>query len=93
MTLEALREKVGGATFFRILRDWVDAHRYGNATTREFIDLAEADSGADLGHFLHAWLLWGKRPHSARASRRSTHDSRRDEPPERYRGASTMAGE
>ena len=48
MTLEALREKVGGATFFRILRDWVAQHRYGNASTRQFIELASADSGRDL---------------------------------------------
>jgi aminopeptidase N len=56
MTLEALREKVGGATFYRIIRDWVTEHRYGNATTGEFVDLAERDSGVDLGDFLHAWL-------------------------------------
>jgi aminopeptidase N len=56
MTLEALREKVGGATFRRILRDWVTQHRYANATTEEFIDLAESDSGLDVGKFLHAWL-------------------------------------
>ncbi len=56
MTLEALREKVGGATFYRIIRDWLTQHRYGNATTGEFIDLAERDGGVQLGDFLHAWL-------------------------------------
>jgi aminopeptidase N len=56
MTLEALREKVGSATFFHILRDWLSAHRYGNATTKEFIDLASADSGMNVRSFLHAWL-------------------------------------
>ena len=35
MTLEALREKIGSATFFQILRDWVAQHRYGNASTQE----------------------------------------------------------
>ena len=29
MTLEALREKVGDAVFYSILRDWVAQHRYG----------------------------------------------------------------
>jgi aminopeptidase N len=56
MTLEALREKVGGPTFFRILRDWLAQHRYGNASTRRFIELVNTDSGRDLTHFLHAWL-------------------------------------
>jgi aminopeptidase N len=56
MTLEALRERVGGATFFRILRDWVSQHRYGNANTHQFIALANADSGMDLTGFLRAWL-------------------------------------
>ncbi len=56
MALEALRQKVGAKVFFRILRDWVSMHRYGNASTRQFIDLAELDSGMDLRGFLRAWL-------------------------------------
>jgi aminopeptidase N len=56
MTLEALRQKVGGPTFFAILRDWLSQHRYGNANSHQFIALASADSGMDLTHFLHAWL-------------------------------------
>ena len=62
MTLEALREKIGGATFFQILRDWVASHRYGNAGTKSFIELAEADSGIDLGHFFDAWLFRKGKP-------------------------------
>jgi aminopeptidase N len=56
MTLEALRQRIGGATFFRILRDWLLAHRYDNGTTRQFIALAEQDSGTELTGFLRAWL-------------------------------------
>lgn len=56
MALEALRQRVGDAVFFRILRDWLRSHRYGNASTRQFIDLAEQDSGIDLADFLRAWL-------------------------------------
>ena len=33
MTLQALREKIGDAIFFQILRTWVTDHEYGNATT------------------------------------------------------------
>ena len=54
MTLQALRVEVGDATFFRILRDWFAQHRYGNATTAEFIALAERDSHRNLrGFFQH----------------------------------------
>jgi aminopeptidase N len=64
MTLQALREKVGDATFFRILRDWAAEHRYGNVTTPQFIALAERDSGLDLGHFFDVWLYQPDKPTS-----------------------------
>ena len=57
MTLQALREKIGNDdTFFRILRNWTAEHRHGNATTAQFIDLAERISGLDLGAFFQTWL-------------------------------------
>jgi aminopeptidase N len=56
MTLQALRVEVGDATFFRILRDWFAQHRYGNATTADFIALAERDSHRNLGRFFYIWL-------------------------------------
>ncbi len=62
MTLEALREKVGDAAFYATLRDWVAQHRYGNASTQQFIALAEADSGAQLDRFFDAWLFAPHRP-------------------------------
>jgi aminopeptidase N len=64
MTLQALREKVGDSAFFRIMRDWIVAHRYGNATTRDFIRLAEHDSGRDLRHFFDVWLYQPTKPTS-----------------------------
>jgi aminopeptidase N len=62
MTLEALREKVGDAAFYSILRDWVAKHKYGNATTQQFISLAEAESGVSLAHFFDVWLFQPGRP-------------------------------
>src|SRR4249920_3887458 len=62
MTLEALREKVGDAAFYATLRDWVAQHRYGNASTQQFIALAEVDSGAQLDRFFNAWLFASRRP-------------------------------
>ena len=44
MTLHALCVEVGDATFFRILRDWFAEHKYANATTADFIALAQRDS-------------------------------------------------
>jgi aminopeptidase N len=76
MALEALREEVGTSTFFRILRDWVRDHAYGNAGTKQFIKLAEADSGKDLGHFFNVWLFakgkprdWGSAAPNGQADR------------------------
>jgi aminopeptidase N len=62
MTLEALREEIGTRTFLRILSDWVRDHAYGNAGTKQFINLAEADSGMDLGHFFNEWLFKKGKP-------------------------------
>jgi len=64
MALQALREKLGTRTFFRILRDWAAEHRYGNVTTAQFIALAERDSGRDLDHFFRVWLYRPAKPAS-----------------------------
>ena len=42
--------------FFRILRDWFAQHRYGNATTADFIALAQRDSHRNLRAFFEKWL-------------------------------------
>jgi aminopeptidase N len=64
MTLQALREKVGDPAFFAILRDWFSKHRYGNATTADFIQLAERISGQDLHNFFDVWLYQPTKPTS-----------------------------
>jgi aminopeptidase N len=56
MTLQALRETIGGDAFFRLLRTWVDEHRYGNASTADFIALAQHVSGQPLGDLFQRWL-------------------------------------
>jgi aminopeptidase N len=56
MTLQALRLRVGDATFFRILRAYAARYRYGNATTAEFIAVASRVSGQNLTAFFHTWL-------------------------------------
>jgi aminopeptidase N len=62
MTLQALRRRVGDDTFFATLRAWAAQHRCGNATTRQFIALAEEMSGRSLDHFFHVWLYRPGKP-------------------------------
>jgi aminopeptidase N len=64
MTLQALRFKIGDGAFFKLLRDWFVQERYGNSTTADFIALAEAETGRDLGAFFDAWLFEPVKPAS-----------------------------
>jgi aminopeptidase N len=64
MTLQALRVKIGDKTFFKLLRDWYRDNRYGNATTADFIALAERESGQQLDNFFDVWLFRPVKPTS-----------------------------
>jgi len=56
LTFHALRLRVGDGVFFQILRTYTERFRYGNASTADFIAVAEEVSGQDLGEFFDAWL-------------------------------------
>ena len=62
MTLEALRQTVGDPTFRATLRRWVAQNRYGNASTADFVALAEQTSGRDLDRFFDVWLRAKRKP-------------------------------
>lgn len=62
LTLQALRLEVGDAAFFKILRTWPQAHRFGNADTSDFILFAERSSGRNLGAFFHRWVYSPGKP-------------------------------
>jgi aminopeptidase N len=62
MTLEALRQEIGDAAFYSILRRWYAEHRFGNATTSELIALAERESGRRLDEFFDVWLFQRGKP-------------------------------
>jgi aminopeptidase N len=62
LTLEALRQKIGDAAFYSILRRWVTEHTYGNASTADFIALAEEESGMALDAFFDVWLFERGKP-------------------------------
>jgi hypothetical protein len=56
VVLHALRETVGDARFFRILRRWVADHHGQSVTTDTFIDHASDVVGEDLSGFFLTWL-------------------------------------
>ena len=55
--MHALRLEVGDEMFFEILRTYADRFRYGNATTDEFIALAQEISGMPLDALFYVWLF------------------------------------
>lgn len=56
LTLHALRQEVGDEAFFAILQAWTARFGGGNATTEDFIALAEETSGQELSPLFDAWL-------------------------------------
>jgi aminopeptidase N len=56
VVLHALRETVGDAEFFDVLRRWVSAHRGQSVTTEMFIDHASDVVEEDLTGFFLTWL-------------------------------------
>lgn len=55
-TLHALRLLVGDDTFFEILSTYYERYQYTNASTADFIAVAEEMSGQDLAEFFQIWL-------------------------------------
>ncbi|MDQ2630565.1 MAG: M1 family metallopeptidase [Actinomycetota bacterium] len=62
MAVQALREEVGTKPLLRVLRRWTRDHRYGSATIREFIALAESVSGRELDSLFDRWLYQRGKP-------------------------------
>ncbi|MEB2289344.1 MAG: M1 family metallopeptidase [Anaerolineae bacterium] len=56
LTLHALRLHVGDEAFFAILRAYYERYQHGNATTADFIALAEEIAGGPLDDLFDAWL-------------------------------------
>ena len=72
LTLHALRSRTGDEAFFDLLREYVARYGAGNASTEDFIALAEEVSGEDLGEFFDAWLYSGPLPDIPEASLSAT---------------------
>ncbi|MEV4759783.1 M1 family metallopeptidase [Micromonospora sp. NPDC049559] len=56
LAVHALRLTVGDEAFFRILKSWTAEKRDGNATTADFVTVAQRVSGKQLGPLFDAWL-------------------------------------
>ncbi len=62
MAVEALRQEIGDDAFYATLRAWTSDHAYSNATIDEFIALAEARSGRELGALFQRFLYAPGKP-------------------------------
>ncbi|MEH1169145.1 M1 family metallopeptidase [Micromonospora sp. CPCC 205539] len=62
LAVHALRRTVGDDTFFRILRTWTTERAGANATTADFVALAERVAHRQLRSFFDAWLVGGAAP-------------------------------
>ncbi|MDH3306252.1 MAG: M1 family metallopeptidase [Acidimicrobiia bacterium] len=56
LALHDLRQETGDDVFFEVLREFHRRFAYGNATTDDFIEVAEDVSGTELTAFFEAWL-------------------------------------
>ncbi|MFD1114700.1 M1 family metallopeptidase [Sphaerisporangium aureirubrum] len=57
MTLHVLRRRIGDDKFFELLRTWTKDHRHANATTAQFMTLAQSIGGKPVKDLFDAWLF------------------------------------
>lgn len=62
LTLHALRATVGDDAFFRTLQTYASRYKYGNASTQDFIDVAEEVSSKELSKLFDDWLYAKETP-------------------------------
>jgi aminopeptidase N len=62
LTLHALRLEVGDDAFFDIIRTYTAEFANSNATTADFIEIAERISGEPLDEFFQSWLYEAEVP-------------------------------
>ena len=57
--LHMLRFEAGDSCFFHILRTYYNTYKYGNASTKDFTDIAERLSEKNLTQFFDQWIYTG----------------------------------
>ncbi|WP_438306757.1 M1 family metallopeptidase (plasmid) [Streptomyces sp. HUAS TT11] len=60
--LHGLRLQVGDATFSKIEKTFFDRFRHKNASTQDYIDVANEVSGRDLTKYVKSWIYGNKTP-------------------------------
>jgi aminopeptidase N len=69
LVFHALRLQVGDPAYFEILRAYYERFQDSNASTQDFIALAQEISGQDLDDFFQTWLYADKLPPLPAATR------------------------
>ncbi|TDD79269.1 M1 family metallopeptidase [Actinomadura rubrisoli] len=62
MAVHVLRTIIGEKAFHRLLKEWPAAHRYGNASTEDFVRFATRLSHKDLSGWATKWLYSEGKP-------------------------------
>lgn len=62
MALEALRTRIGTQSFHRVLRQWIARRSGGDATTADFVAVAQEVSDENLRRFFQDWLYDRDKP-------------------------------
>jgi aminopeptidase N len=62
MTLQVLRERIGDTAFLNLLRTWYATYRDANATTAQFLTMANSVAGQDVSGLLNTWLFTTGKP-------------------------------
>ncbi|GAA4224808.1 M1 family metallopeptidase [Actinomadura meridiana] len=62
MAIHALRKTIGDKSFYRLLKTWPSAYRFGNASTKDFVRFAERVSHKNLDAWATAWLYSEGKP-------------------------------
>ncbi len=60
--LHMLRKQIGDELFWKVLREYYSEFKYGNASTNDFIKVAEKVSGKKLNDFFKQWLYHSGHP-------------------------------
>ncbi|WP_162624894.1 M1 family metallopeptidase [Streptomyces cadmiisoli] len=62
LALQALRNRIGDADFFAVLKGWPAKYAHGNASVADFRRYAEQVSGKPLGGLFDTWLYRPSKP-------------------------------
>ncbi|GAA4608541.1 M1 family metallopeptidase [Actinoallomurus liliacearum] len=62
MTIHQIRKAVGDKVFFQLIKAWPAEHRYGNATTAQFISFTEHFTHKNLDKLFKAWVYSEGKP-------------------------------